>query len=501
MKVFGAALSSTEIAIETYRYTNPWDYAEYMKTYWKLDNYPQYILKDYGLNASNIIYIGNEIETSRNKTAEGVVWAFDNSLKLCKSNEIYDSTTNLCYRENRALTFIRGKTTAIDIKSDMIQQNFTVEFWVNILKNETSNQKILSSPFFYINYESTLQFSFNLFNLTYTNSPVYTSISSVTTPLKTWAHVAVGNSQSVNKSCIYINGQERGRNVYVMISGAFTTYKLSDNIEGFTGYLRELKFWNEFRSSSRVDTQMHAYQWYANGLNFNLLGYYRLNEGRGYSLTDSYFSKPNTILTYDMQNPPLVPPFWISTNDLPVICGFSTFYDRDQNACRVTKKVLLISAYTTLPVHYSAGFREWSFKTFVKFNTLSTPGTTIVNISQIAIVNVTAANTIGVYVIFDNLTSSSLATYNLLDTNKWYYLSIGYSYGLNQTVSEFREALDTNTDANRTLNGACSYSGVVNISLNSGYFMHVSLWKKYASIAMIGPKSLTDMQNPYALIN
>lgn len=468
-----------------------------MKTYWKLDNYPQYLLRDYGFNTSNIVYLNTVIETSRNQTVAGVVWASDNTQPLCKSNEIYDSITNLCYRQNRALTFIRGQTTAINVKSDMIQQNFTVEFWANILTVESTFQTILTGPFFYINYESTLQYSFNLFNLTYTNSPVYISISSTISPLQTWAHVAVGNSQTVNKSCIYINGQETGRNVYVMINGAFTTYKISDNAVGFTGYLRELKFWNEFRSSSRIDTSYHSYQWYANGLNFNLYGYYRLNEGRGYSLTDYYFANPNNIQTFNMQNPPLVPPFWTSTDDIPIICGFPLFYDRDQNACRVTKKVLLISNYTTFPVNYSSGFRDWIFITFLKFNALNQPGYTIVNISQMAKVNVSAVNTISVYAISDNLTTNLIASYSGLNTNTWYYLSIGYSYGLNQTISEFRQALNTNTNTTNSISWTCTYSGVTNISLNASYFMQVSLWKKYVPIAMPGLRNLTDMQYPY----
>ena len=472
-----------------------------MRFYLKLDDYPSYTAKDIGFNHANIIYTGSAIETTRQYNIGNVSWAADNSLTLCQSNEVYNLDYGYCNREKRALTFLKGKTTAIDIKSDVIEQNFTVELWVKIIKSSSSYQIIMANQFFSIQYESTQQFSVTMMNSTVAGSPTYKSISSSTTPIFVWTHVAVGNSEMLKKSCICINGIEKAKNSFIIISGAFTTYKLSDSTNGFNGFLRELKIWNEFRSASLLEYSMHNYQWYAEGFMPNLFSYFRLDEGSGVALKDSYFTKPNNVRSFDLSSLPLVPSFWSETNDLPVICGFAHIYDRDQQACRVTKKVLKILKATNFTVQYSGGFRDWNFKTFIKFlNFPVATEDTVIQIGNMLSIKTKSPDVVKMYVNADDGTQQQVSSNISINSTTWYYISIGFSYGSMKVSSEIREAVNISTNLVANLTTNCTYSGPTFIMLNSSYFMHASLWKKYEPIDMPGVNSGIELQDPYSLI-
>ena len=473
-----------------------------MRTYFRLDDYPSYSARDIGFNHANAIYSNSALETGRLNSFGDVSWAADSNFKLCQQNEVYDSDSKLCYREKRALTFLQGKTTAIDIKSDVIEQNFTVEMWVKLIKSSDTYQLIITNQFFNIRYENTQQYSLIMMNSTIAGDPTFKSVSSVISPLNAWTHIAISNSEAVKKSCIYVNGTETGKNSFVLIPGAFTTYKLSDSVKGFNGFLREYRVWNEFRSASLIEYSMHHYQWYAEGNLPNLYAYFRLDEGRGVALKDSYNAKPNNVRTFDLSSTTLIPPFWTSTEDLPVICGFSHIYDRNQNACRVTKKVLRIDGATNFSVNYMSGFRDWTLKAFIKLRNFPVATEdSVIYVANMVDIKVRSPGNLNVYAKTDDGVWNQVSSNTSLNTTTWYYISVGFSYGYMKVTSELREAVNITTNLIANLTSNCTYSGPTYIILNNSYFMHVSLWKKYAPTAIPGVNSMTEMQDPYFRLN
>ena len=93
----------------------------------------------------------------------------------------------------------------------------------------------------------------------------------------------------------------------------------------------------------------------------------------------------------------------------------------------------------TLPVQYQSGFREWSFKSWIKFNDFSTNPQTIITIPSLFSLKITGSGTAKAYVIDDDLLAEQLVeTFSGLDTSTWYIFSIGFSYSTRKTISEMR---------------------------------------------------------------
>ena len=76
---------------------------------------------------------------------------------------------------------------------------------------------------------------------------------------------------------------------------------------------------------------------------------------------------------------------------------------------------------------------------------------------------------------------------------KWYHISVGYSYGLNKYFWSKQEAgtydaIDPLKTTTVTLVSGTAYKGhygAVTLTLSSGSFMHVSLWKKFIPRAQL----------------
>ena len=493
IKVLGAALSQPEILIEAYRKGNPWDYAGYMRYYFPLDEYPKYVFNDYGINHVAMIYTPavatdpdpldmqyRSVSLNTGAGNSGVTWTNEFVTPLCEDYEVYDSKLGRCYDTRSSLMFVRGKTHAITLTPSVLEQNFTVEFWIMLVNASDAYQQIMSTANLYIRYETT-----GKFNATVYNDSAYQSVAATTSPLKVWTHVAVANSGLLGKSCLYLNGAKAASNSAVLISGTFSTCTVSDDTNGFTGYMREVHFWNEFRSSARVNAEMHNFQWHMNGMNFNLKGYYPLNEARGVTLYDYYITSPSHITSFEVTTTSRVSPFWARTESLPIICKFAQTYDYDLGLCRTTKKVLSISgAGISLPVAYNGPLRDWTFKAWVRYTTLSS-GTTLVNIPGLFALKATSTSTIQVSATMDNGVTPYTSTINLIDTSTWYLISVGHSYAQGKIFFEHTKVLQSlplveQTPPSGTAGNLTYYStGALTVFLNNAKFMHVSLWRKY----------------------
>ena len=499
VKVLGAALSKPEVMIEAYRKAVPWDYVGYMRHYFPLDEYEKYVFNDYAIGHIAMLYNVSDVATSTdpldmelrqiplntNGLNSGVAWTNEGvQPMLCESYEVYDPALGRCYDTRKSLMFVRGTTHAITLTPALMEQNFTVEFWIKLMNTSTSYQQIMSTDFFAIRYESSGKFNATVFNGT---ASAYQSVASTASATGVWTHVGVANSELSSKSCLYVSGSEAAKNVTVLINTAFSTCKVSDNDNGFTGFIREIHFWKEYRPSSRVHYEMHNFQWHMNGMNFNLKGYYPLNEARGVTLYDYYYTTtPADVNTFEVFTTSRTSPFWVRTETLPVICKFTQIYDRDLDSCRVTKKVLeFANAGVSLPIVYDGPLRDWTFKAWVRYKDVTTVGLTVVEIPKLFKIRTLGLGALEVTAPLDDGTGPFTSTISTVDTVTWYHLSVSHSYARDMLFVEqvpvlLSLPLALQTPPVGTTGSSTYYSGgTMTIFLNYGRFMHVSLWKKY----------------------
>ncbi len=518
-KILGAALSRPEVLIEAYRRGSPWDFVGYMRYYFPLNEYPNYAFNDYAINHVKAIYtvaaasdtdpldlLKRTMSLDTDSTNSGAAWTNEAAQpQLCEQHEVYDSDLGRCYDLHRSLMFVRGKTHPITVTTGLLEQNFTTELWIKLVNTSSGYQQIASTDYFTIRYESTGMFNATVFNGTDFAS---SSVASAVSPIMTWTHVGVANSELAGKSCLYVNGSEAGTGANVIINSAFSSCTLSSASNGFTGYLRELHFWNEYRPASRVHYEMHNFQWHMNGMNFNLKGYFPLNEARGVILYDYYITSPSDISDFEAATTTRIPPFWARTEILPTVCGFSQVYDPALDVCRAAKKTLgFSSSGSSLPILYDGPLRDWTFKAWVKYADLTTAGLTVMQITQLFTVQTTGVSTsIQISAPMD-AGGSHVEYVASLATTVWYHISVGHSYARGSFFVEHIPVLlslplavqtpPTGTDANSTYYSDKSLT----IFLNNGRFMHVSLWRKYLQTVRVDSSApftaSADLMDPY----
>ena len=69
----------------------------------------------------------------------------------------------------------------------------------------------MSSDYFIVSFESDLRYKVSMFNETTTGHATYNSSSTNQFSLNTWTHLAIGNSETVGKSVLIVNGLLEGK--------------------------------------------------------------------------------------------------------------------------------------------------------------------------------------------------------------------------------------------------------------------------------------------------
>jgi len=356
IKIFGIALSDMNILKETYSKTDSWKYFLHLRHYFPMEKHSHELLYNYSINHIDTLYalkntleeVDNEIIYDNKPIPNENIWIVEEGL-----NEELDE---------KALMFIRGITHSINMITKPVTNRFTVEFWINLAKNEHYYQEIIRTQQFTIAHQSS-EFIFIISN---------ESVSGIrsTGPgnfLRVWTHVAAANSDIQDNSCIYVNGELGKKNIYVRLQSPILRWTISDDTRGFTGMLRDLRIWSEARSAGRIHDDMHIWQGDHNGMNFRLISHFPLDEESGFTLYD-HSSSPIHITSYRSATSQLRSPFWARAGSIPIFCHINQIYDSSAKVCRSIRNVLRVKENEiVLPVSKPMLFREWSLHTWVKY--------------------------------------------------------------------------------------------------------------------------------------
>ena len=363
------------------------------------------------------------------------------------------------------------------------ETNFTVDFWINLSQDHTVYQEIMRTNCFTVYYENS-KFGLNLFNLSVPESEGYKTISSFASITNVWTHVAVTNLDTLYKSSIVINGNEAGSNTFIKPDEPITTWYISNDTDGFSGLFRELHLWKAHRSPGRIHADMHRWQLDYDGNNYRLLGYYPMNEGSGVTLRDHASTSPTNVGNYKNSKTTLISPYWVRSDNNPVICSYSQIYDESLNTCRLRKSILRADGTIELKVNTKLTYRDWSFHVWVKYK--DNAEIEVDKLFQL----VRSGQNFNYYLVKNGVKDTSPTTLTLtngmeITDDKWYQLSLSYIWEKKVLKVDQYEASDypsTGTNSFEDIsdsNSEVMYHGEVIIKLTNGYFMHVSLWKKY----------------------
>ena len=167
IKVIGGVLSPIEMSIEAFRKTNTWKYITFLRHYWPLDEYPSYDFNDYGINHLNQMYHFTTLDSTKMNTkipqGSNMIWISNAPTSRCEGQDFYDIKLKKCFSPNKSLMFIKGRTHSITFQTVSFHKNLTIEFWINIKKEETGLQEIIRAQHLTVSYQEE-KFSFNLFN-------------------------------------------------------------------------------------------------------------------------------------------------------------------------------------------------------------------------------------------------------------------------------------------------------------------------------------------------
>ena len=102
-----------------------------------------------------------------------------------------------------------------------------------------------------------------------------------------WYHVALTYNKGTGSAKVYVNGELKAENgswanATVNLSQYCRISKSYDNSRYIEGCLSEIRVWSVERTAEEIAANMYEY----NGDKTNLLGYWRLNEGSGNTVSD-----------------------------------------------------------------------------------------------------------------------------------------------------------------------------------------------------------------------
>ena len=506
LKMFGIAMNVNELLAEMHREGDTSKYLGYLRHYWPLDEYNNNNVNNYPVNYMWMVDLSDpdwsleKYSGEVNALGNSITRVSNTPITICTSNELYNTELGKCVSGDRALAFARDITHSITVESSAIGQNFIVEFWINMAKTEIVSQDIMRCNNFVIRFEPSSQFSVTMFSETLSEGLFLKAEES--SPINKWIHVSVGNSEGLSRIALYVDKLEYYMNNYVQMQAMLRIFVLSSDMHGFSGMMRELRFWNEFRSIGQILSEMHLFQWDTNGLNFNLRGYFPLNEGSGHILHNYHSITPKNARFHAHSS--MSPPFWSRDTNLPILCGIGERYDYANKICKHGKQVLKVSRCIELPVSKEFPFRDWTFHTWIKY--IQSTDTKILAIKNLfKVTKLDSGGKLDVIVKFKTHTKNSVSsveiTFNDAEPGKWYHLTVGYSSFDNIVVFEHSDAVNNLVSSEdpsnpssdteftefysspeffyRSVKRTSTYYGLTNIKLCNGHFMHVSFWKKY----------------------
>ena len=98
------------------------------------------------------------VQLNDNQFVGKIMWIKDAPPLICNADEVYNSEAVKCISKNTALGFSRGVTHPITITTAVVEQNFTVEFWIRMVKLESTFQDILRGDYFIVRFEADSKF-------------------------------------------------------------------------------------------------------------------------------------------------------------------------------------------------------------------------------------------------------------------------------------------------------------------------------------------------------
>jgi hypothetical protein len=514
LKIFGSSLSPIELLMEVHRKGNPWKFMSYFRYHWPMNEYPYTTLYNHAVDhLYNIYSLYNPQSDTKpaaiDLTLDGAkgnwFWIDDPTLR-CESYEFNHTKQGKCYPPNRALMFVRDYTHAIILQTGPVEKNFTVEFWINIAKEESGLQEIFKTQYFTISYQDSA-FTFNIFNEVVLKDNGYKSVAKDVSALKKWTHIGVANVDLMDISSICVNGILKGSNSAVTFTGTMTAWTISDDTYGFTGMIRDLRIWNQYRGPGRIHFDMHIWQWDFNAHNFNLLGFYPLDEAHGNALNDHSSYNPTGLLNYRVPSSSLNSPYWARADTLPVLCNYNQIYDESTNSCRAYKKVLRVGAgVIELKTNKKMSYRDWSFFAWVKRN-----GVGNIIVDNLFTFTWDSDGKLTLKVNTATITSTELP---IMAENTWYQVTVSYTYLSRKVYVECenahhfkkKEELTSGSTIKTVRNVGEAFKGCYgnpSIKLSGGHFMHVSLWKKFTTRTRMqtnNDKIVAQYIDPYVLI-
>jgi len=182
--------------------------------------------------------------------------------------------------------------------------SITIEAWIKITEYKSWAAIVSKGDYNYSDYGYALTQDNSGHIRFYGNNAAISSYSII--PLNTWTHVAITYSNSY--LYFYINGMLDKSN-YQTINIVNNTTPLKIGIdppeiaEYWKGNIDEVRIWNTVRTQSQVVSDMNTI---TSRTESNLMGYWRFNEGSGYTTIDNSNNHNNgTINGATYQNSPL----------------------------------------------------------------------------------------------------------------------------------------------------------------------------------------------------
>ena len=171
----------------------------------------------------------------------------------------------------------------------------TIGFGRIVDKSKFALYLIESSPAF-----NDHSLAFQIFHTDGSSSITTSSENSIT--LDTWQHVAVTYDGSSSLIKMYINGIEQTYSQTRTPSG-FIKDNSNDNLVignsanksfSFAGIIDEVRIWNNVRTRSQIQENINSY---LNDDELDLVGYWKMNEGNGDTITDNSNNNNSGIIT------------------------------------------------------------------------------------------------------------------------------------------------------------------------------------------------------------
>ena len=200
-----------------------------------------------------------------------------------------------------ALFFDVGNSVTISADSTLnISDELTLEAWIKPLDwglhSSLGFGRIVDKTSYILflikEYTATNNYCLGLwlYNASGNNSIITTPDNSIS--LHSWQHVAASYSSTSSEVKMYIDGIEQNLSYTSLPSGLIADNSSNDFIIGSTSYkgftfngtIDEVRVWNLIRSSADIQDYMN---YYLNGTESGLSGYWQLNEGNGIVVHDS----------------------------------------------------------------------------------------------------------------------------------------------------------------------------------------------------------------------